>query len=80
VNARNRTPVEVIAEALTVHLGPSTARTAVRTFASRLGLSPDQVSHEDAPRLLEALRPMLRTLLGPRPADQVLDGIRGDLR
>jgi hypothetical protein len=70
----------VIAEALTAHLGPSTARTAVRTFATRLGLRAEDVSHEDAPRLLEALRPMLRTLLGPQPADAVLEGIRGDLR
>lgn len=77
---QNRPPAEVIAEALTIHLGPSTARTAVRTFSTRLGLAPEQVSAADAPRLLEALRPMLRTLLGPQPADQVLEGIRGDLR
>lgn len=79
MNARNRPPAEIIAEALTVHLGPSTARTAVRTFSSRLGLEPHQVSADDAPRLLEALRPMLRTLLGADPADDVLAGIRGDL-
>lgn len=73
-------PAEIIAEALTMHLGPSTARTAVRTFSSRaLGLRPDQVSLEDAPRLLDALRPMLRTLLGAEPADDLLDGIRGHL-
>jgi predicted NBD/HSP70 family sugar kinase len=75
-----RPPADVIAEALTIHLGPSTARTAVRTFAGRIGLRPEELSPEDAPRLLEALRPMLRTLLGPQPADSVLDGIRGDLR
>lgn len=75
-----RPAADLIADALTVHLGPSTARTAVRTFASRLGLRPDEVSDEDAPRLLEALRPMLRTLLGPQPADAVLEGIRVNLR
>lgn len=80
MNAQPRPPADVIAEALTAHLGPSTARTAVRTFATRLGLRPDEVSPADAPRLLEALRPMLRTLLGPRPADAVLEGIRGSLR
>jgi hypothetical protein len=80
VNPSKRPPSDVIAEALTVHLGPSTARTAVRIFAGRIGLRPDEVSPEDAPRLLEALRPMLRTLLGPQPADTVLDGIRVDLR
>lgn len=80
MNPSKRQLAELIAERLTAHLGPSTARTAVRTFSSRLGLRPDEVSHADAPRLLEALRPMLRTLLGPRPADELLDGIRGDLR
>ncbi len=80
MNPPTRPLAEIIAERLTAHLGPSTARTAVRTFSGRLGLRPDQVSPEDAPRLLEALRPMLRTLLGAEPADELLDGIRGDLR
>lgn len=75
-----RLPAEVIADALSAHLGPSTARTAVRTFSSRaLGLRPDEISRSDAPRLLEALRPMLRTLLGARPADDVLQRIRSHL-
>ncbi len=75
-----RRPAEIIADALSVHLGPSTARTAVRTFSTRaLGLLPDDVSRDDAPRLLEALRPMLRTLLGAKPADEVLRRIRGVL-
>mgnify|MGYP001180850632 CR=1 FL=1 len=80
MNEPSRRPAEIIAEALTVHLGPSTARTAVRTFASRVGLSAEELSPADAPLLLDALRPMLRTLLGPDPADDVLDGIRGHLR
>jgi len=80
VRPHPRSPAEVIAEALSAHLGQSTARTAVRTFSGRIGLRPEQVSPDDAPRLLEALRPMLRTLLGPQPADAVLEGIRGDLR
>jgi hypothetical protein len=75
-----RLPAEIIAEALTEHLGPSTARTAVRTFATRvLGVSPEQISPDDAPRLLEALRPMLRTLLGADPADHLLLSLRGHL-
>jgi hypothetical protein len=80
VNEPNRSPADVIAEALTVHLGPSTARTAIRTFASRIGLSVETLSPADAARLLDALRPMLRTLLGADPADDVLEGIRGHLR
>jgi hypothetical protein len=77
---KSRSPTEVIAEALTVHLGPSTARTAIRTFASRVGLNVETLSSADALRLLDALRPMLRTLLGAEPADAVLEGIRGHLR
>jgi hypothetical protein len=77
---RTRTPADVIAEALSEHLGPSTARTAVRVFSTRiLGIAPEQLSAADAPRLLEALRPMLRTLLGPAPADVLLTGLRGHL-
>jgi hypothetical protein len=73
-----RLPAEVIADALTEHLGPSTARTAVRIFSTRvLGVSPEEISEKDAPKLLEALRPMLRTLLGPAPADTLLSGLRG---
>jgi hypothetical protein len=81
VTGDSRSPAERIAEQLAVHLGPSTARTAVRTFATRaLGVQPHEISLADAPRLLEALRPMLRTLLGAAPADDVLAGIRGRLR
>jgi hypothetical protein len=81
VKGERTSPAELIAEALATHLGPSTARTAVRTFSTRaLGVPPHEVSLADAPRLLEALRPMLRTLLGAAPADDVLAGIRGTLR
>jgi hypothetical protein len=81
VKGDGTSPAEVIAEALAAHLGPSTARTAVRTFSTRaLGVAPADVSMSDAPRLLEALRPMLRTLLGAGTADELLAGIRGHLR
>jgi len=77
---RSRPPAEVIAEALSEHLGPSTARTAVRIFSTRtLGIAPEELSSADVPRLLEALRPMLRTLLGPAPADDLLTGLHGHL-
>jgi hypothetical protein len=80
VNADTTRPADAIAQALTAHLGPSTARTAVRTFSTRaLGVAPHEVSLADAPRLLEALRPMLRTLLGAAPAEELLAGIRGHL-
>jgi hypothetical protein len=78
--SETRIPAEVIAEGLAIHLGPSTARTAVRTFATRaLGHPAEELSVQEAPRLLEALRPMLRTLLGATPADAVLASIRANL-
>ncbi len=77
----SRTPAEQIADALAHYLGPNTARTAVRTFAGRaLGRLPEAVSLAEAPALLDALRPMLRTLLGNAPADRLLAELRESLR
>jgi len=61
-------------------LGPNTARTAVRTFCQHaLGFAPEALTVADAPRLLAALRPTLRTLLGAATAEQVLDEIAREL-
>ncbi len=72
---------DVIANGLAAYLGPNAARTAVRTFSDRvLGCRPDEISRADAPRLLGALRPMLRTLLGEAPADVAVADIERALR
>lgn len=72
---------ERIAGRLAAYLGPNTARTAVRSFAARaLGRTADAVGREDAPRLVEALRPMLKTLLGAEAAERVVAEILEDLR
>jgi hypothetical protein len=74
-------PAERIAARLASYLGPNTARTAVRSFADRaLGQKPEAIGREDAPRLVEALRPMLRTLLGSAAADRVVAEILEELR
>jgi hypothetical protein len=71
----------VIADELARYLGPNTARTAVRTFSDRvLGCRPDEVSVANAPKLLQALRPMLRTLLGQARAELVVADIEEALR
>ena len=58
-------PAERVAALLADYLGPHTARSAARTFArAALKVDPERVRPEDVPRLSEALRPMLRTLLG----------------
>jgi len=72
---------EVIAAALARWIGPDTARAVVRAFSDRvLGCRPDQIGPGDVPRLLDALRPMLRTLLGHAPAEHVLAELMETLR
>jgi hypothetical protein len=76
-----RSPSDVIAAALAVYVGPDTARRAVRTFADRvLGRRADEVTFDEAIRLVESFRPMLRTLLGEVPAEHVLSELREALR
>jgi hypothetical protein len=73
-------PAQVIVDALSVYLGPNTARNALKTFAERsLGLAPEAVTRGDCPRLLEALRPMLKTLLGAAQADALLAKLSREL-
>ena len=66
---RPREPAEAIAALLTPHLGPYTAQNAVRTFCERtLAISPGALSWSSVPRLVAALEPALRTLLGTEAA------------
>ncbi len=54
-----------IAAALACWIDPDTARAMVRTLSDRvLGCRPHEIAPQDEARLLEALRPVLRTLLG----------------
>lgn len=67
------TTAEVLTERLAFYLGPHTARVAVKTFCqSALSVEPAQLGAADVPRLLPALKPMLRTLLGSARADEIL--------
>jgi hypothetical protein len=78
-----RLPFEVLQDRLAVYLGPNTARAALKTFAQKsVGVPPEKMSPEQAKRLLEALRPMLKTLLGAAQADQLVAhmGLEMDLR
>ena len=62
----------MIRDRLAVYLGPNTARNAIKTFAERaLGTAPDAVTREQVPRLIEALRPMLKTLVGAAKSDSI---------
>lgn len=65
---------------LAEYLGPHTARSAVKTFAqSALRRTPEELRLEDMPRLLDALRPMLRTLVGHAISDDILGSLAQEL-
>ncbi len=73
VAARPPAPWEIVRDRLGLYLGPNTARTAVKTFSQKaLGLPPEALSTEQVKQLLEALRPMLKTLLGATQCDRIL--------
>lgn len=68
---------ERVADQLSAYLGPFNARVAVKTFAQRtLKLEPEALTADHLPALLDALRPMLHTLVGRVSTDALLDEIR----
>jgi hypothetical protein len=74
-------PHEIMADRLAAYLGPNTARVALRTFSERIGgRPPEELTREDVGPLLEALRPMLRTLLGRQRAEDLLLQLTEDLK
>jgi len=75
-----KTIAERIADHLAIYLGPHTGRVAVKTFALKaLGRGPETLALSDFPKLEQALRPMLRTLVGSARAELVLAEIRREL-
>jgi hypothetical protein len=72
--------VERIQGELAQYLGPHTAGVAIRRFAERsLKVAPEAVSAANAPQLLDALLPMLRTLLGSVQGDALVQRLKGML-
>ena len=70
-----------VANRLAVHLGPHTARVAVKTFSQRaLGRGAETLESGDIEPLLGSLRPMLRTLVGSSQCEVILQQIRRDFR
>lgn len=73
-------PHEIVYRHLARYLGPHTARTALKTFSDKsVGKAPEEVTHGDAPKLLAALKPMLRTLIGADECEAVLHQIDREL-
>lgn len=70
---------ERIALRLGRYVGPHTGRVAVKTFSLRaLGRGPETLTIDDVRTLNEALRPMLRTLVGKARCEIVLQHILKD--
>lgn len=68
-----------IAARLARYIGPHTARVAVKTFAARgLGRGPETLTVADVPAMTQALRPMLRTLVGKQRCEIVLQQMLGE--
>jgi hypothetical protein len=75
-----RQPYEVVRDRLAVYLGPHTARNALRTFSEKtLGCAPEGISSNQAQKLLDALRPMLKTLVGKAQCDRILAQLQIEL-
>jgi hypothetical protein len=73
-------PHEIVFRHLARYLGPHTAKTALKTFAERsLQKPPEMVTRLDAPKLLLALKPMLRTLIGADECEAVLQQVTREL-
>ena len=67
---------EIIQQHIAVHVGPNTAKVAIRAAANKsVGLAPDAVRISDVPKVIKELHPMLNVLLGRDKAQQTLDEI-----
>lgn len=72
---------EYLAKKLGRFLGPHTAKNALKVFALKaVNKAPGELAAADLEPLLLALRPMLRTLIGARESEQLLDDIRREVR
>ena len=68
-----RLPFDVVRDRLSVFLGPNTARTALRTFALKsVGAVAEELTVAQAKIVVEALRPMLKTLVGAAQCERIV--------
>jgi hypothetical protein len=75
------TVADRIAARLARYLGPHTGRVAVKTFAIRgLHRSPETLAIEDVPAMTQALRPMLRAMLGRQRCEFVIQTILSEFQ
>jgi hypothetical protein len=75
------TIAQQVADHLSPYLGPFNAGIAVKTFSQRaLQRAADTLTAEHLPALLEALRPMLNTMVGRQSTDALLADIERRVR
>jgi hypothetical protein len=75
------TIAQQVATLLSPYLGPFNAGVAVKTFSQRaLTRAADTLGLDDLPALLEALRPMLNTMVGSQSTDALLADIQRRVR
>jgi hypothetical protein len=75
------TVAQQVAEHLSPYLGPFNAGVAVKTFAHKaLKQTPDTLTIAHLPALLEALRPMLNTMVGSTSTEALLSDIQRRVR
>ncbi len=65
---------------LTPHLGNLAARTSIRLAARRIGVEPGDLHDAEIPRLIDAILPMLKGVMGLQAADALAGEIRSGLR
>jgi hypothetical protein len=72
---------EQVAQQLSPYLGPFNAGVAVKTFSQRaLKRSAETLTAEHVPALLDALRPMLHTMVGSVSTEALLNDIQRRVR
>jgi hypothetical protein len=69
-----------VRDRLAVYLGPHTAKSALKTFSEKtFGLAPEQITVVQAQKLLDSLRPMLKTLVGAAQCERILTQLNLEL-
>lgn len=76
----DRPPADIVRDQLAIYMGAFTSRNAIQLMARQsAGTTPESLSLEQIPALLDALGPMLRTLLGKAGAEKVIGEVRWKL-